>query len=227
MSPDDPRHGTTPGYHAGCRCIACRRAIGRYEKHTKYRRVAGITWAIPAQGAQRRVKALMALGWTGTDIAAAAGWDNRNYVMRVIHGQKGKPCRYIERKTHAAIADAYDRLCMTLPPHTPARARTRSLARKKGYAPPLAWDDIDTDPEPQYGGQDTDIDPVVVMRLLEGQRVKSTPSEKEAAMARWVADGGSRAELCRWHGWKTGRYGAAMRLVRAENDQDLIENEAV
>lgn len=207
MSPDDPRHGTTRGFHAGCRELCCRRAYARYEKYGKYRRAKGITWAIPAIGAQRRIQALMRLGWTSADIAEQGGWSHRNHVLRVLRGQKGKPCKWVERSTYERICEVYERLAMTPPPHAPHRARTSTLAARKGWPPPLAWDDIDNDPAPNLGGHDDDIDPVVVMRLLEGERVPATKAEKDAAMAQWVADGGSKAELCRWHGWKEGRYG--------------------
>lgn len=224
MSPDDPRHGTTAGFHSGCRELCCRRAYARYEKRGKIRRARGETWAIPALGAQRRIRALIRLGWTSTDIAAAAGWNDRNYVLRILHGQSGRPCQWVERKTHAAIADVYERLSMVIPPHAPHRARSRSMAEKKGWPPPLAWENID-DPDEQptrweYRARhakdatpDNHVDPVVVMRLLEGDRVPATKAEKEAAMEQWVADGGSQAELARWHGWRAGRYTTHLRVV--------------
>ena len=92
--------------------------------------------------------------------------------------------------------------------------RTRNLAARSGYAPPLAWDDIDNDPEPPAVNHGDDIDPVVVMRLLEGRRITATKAEKVAALERWVRDGGSERELCEIHGWKAGRYTAGLRLVR-------------
>lgn len=211
MTPDDPRHGTTRGFHAGCREQCCRAAIARYEKGTKYRRHAGITWAIPATGTQRRIQALMALGWTSTDIADACGWLHRNHVLRVLKGQKGKPCRWVERKTYRTVAVVFESLSMQIPPHTPYRARCRSMARRKGYLPPLAWDNIDDPNEsPNVGKQvdyhDRPVDEVVVLRLLSGERVPATASEKVEAVRRWVAMGYAEAELCRTHGWRPGRY---------------------
>jgi len=145
MSPEDPRHGTTRGFHAGCRDRCCRRAIARYEKATKYRKQAGIVWAIPAAGTQRRIQALMALGWTSTDIAQVCGYRHRNSVLRVLNGQGGRPCRWVERQTFRNIAAAYERLSMTLPEQTGYRKRARTIAQSKGYAPPLAWDDDSID----------------------------------------------------------------------------------
>ncbi len=47
---------------------------------------------------------------------------------------------------------------------------------------------------------------MIVDRLLAGEHLKSNRAEKEEAMRRWLANGGSEAELCRIHGWKTDRY---------------------
>ena len=79
-----------------------------------------------------------------------------------------------------------------------------------GYAPPLAWDDIDDPTEMPRGlvnsRDDDGIDPVVVDRLLAGERVRSTNAEKVEAMRRWTREGGSEKALCDMHGWRAGRY---------------------
>jgi hypothetical protein len=149
MLPDDPRHGTTRGFHAGCRQPCCRRAIARYEKRRRLMLVQGQHLATPAIGPQRRIQALMALGWTSADIANAAGWASREYVRRVLKGQKGKPTTWVQAKTHAAIRDVYDALSMSIPEPTPARRRTQTRARRNGWPPPLAWDDERID-DPNY-----------------------------------------------------------------------------
>lgn len=149
MSPTDPRHGTTAGWHAGCKCEPCRTARARYEKLTRWHRHNGIPRAIPARGAQRRIQALMALGYTSEDIRLAAGWHHRNAVLRILTGQKGRPCVWVERNTHQTICDVFEQLCMKVPDLTWYRKRARTLALNKGYAPPLAWDDIDNDEAPR------------------------------------------------------------------------------
>ena len=150
MKADDPRHGTTRGFHAGCREQCCRRALARDEKRRRLDKLRGGR-AVPAIGAQRRIRALMRLGWTSTDIAQAAGCHERNYVLRILNGQKGKPTTWLERKTDKAIRDVYERLSMRLPDPAPHRARTRALAERRGYPPPLAWDDIDNPDEEPSG----------------------------------------------------------------------------
>lgn len=202
MTHDDPRHGKTNGFHAGCRESCCRAAIARYEKATKYRRHAGITWAIPALGVQRRIQALMRLGWTSTDIAYECGLNNRNGVLRVLHGQKGKPCVWVERKTYRRFAEVYERLSMTVPEHSAVRARTRSIAERRGYMPPLAWDDIDLDLEPNLAGESTAIDDVKVQRVLNGLAQDCNLDERIQVIERWS---GSLASLERLTGWNIHR----------------------
>lgn len=149
MSPQDERHGTTRGYHAGCRDACCRAAMARYEKAGRLARLRGGK-AVPALGAQRRLQALMALGWSSHSIAVAAGVPHRNHVWRIIHGQKGKPTRWIQRSTHEWVCRVYDDLSMKLPDGRYV-ARTRAYASRNSWPPPLCWDDID-DPNEQPRG---------------------------------------------------------------------------
>lgn len=201
MSPDDKRHGTTAGYCAGCRELCCRRAAARYERQRHIRRYlnrGGLL--VPGTGTRRRLQALMALGWSSHRLDAEMG-QRRSYTSRLITADS-----VINAATATKVAALYDRLCMTPPPPKTA-TRVRNYAAKQGWVPPLAWDDIDTDPEPPaalYTGPD--IDPVVVMRLLEGRRVQANHAERVEAIRQWVADGNSKAELCRWHGWNDGRF---------------------
>ena len=150
MNHDDPRHGTTRGYHAGCREKCCLKARSRYEKEGRLARLNGGR-AVPALGYQRRIQALMRLGWTSQAIADAGGWSNRNHVLRVLKGQKGKPTRYLQRPTAERIEAVYERLSMRLPEPSPTVNRCVRLAERNGWPPPLAWDDID-DPNEQPRG---------------------------------------------------------------------------
>jgi hypothetical protein len=153
----------------------------------------------------------MALGWTSHRIATEAGLQHRNHVWRIIHGQKGKPTSWIQRDTDKWVREVYERLCMTLPTDRYAK-RTRAHAARKGWAPPLAWDDID-DPAERPAGRynerrhHDDIDPAVVDRLLAGKPTRSTRAERDEAMRRWKAMGRPERALCEALGWKDGRYG--------------------
>lgn len=212
MTPEDPRHGTTRGFHAGCRERCCRAAINRYEKHSKILKLRGQRRSVPALGAQRRIRALMALGWTSTDIADAAGWTNRNQVLRILNGQKSKPTTWLERATHERVCAVYDRLSMRLPEPAPHRTRTQQKAQREGWPPPLWWDDIDDPAEQPRLTRDkhvspNDVDEAVVLRVLAGEKLPTTRAEKDEITRRWVAAGRSMNDLERIHGWRVSRYG--------------------
>lgn len=201
MLPDDPRHGTTRGYAAGCKDACCKKAASRYDKERELHLIrTGTGYSVDPTGARRRIEALMALGWSGNDLADMLGWSHRNNVNRI------RKCKYIERKTHKAISDLYDRLCMT--PGSSPTTRSRSLAA--GYAPPLAWDDIDNDPQPQAGTYEESVifDAVAVDRAITRAQfagVHFSNPERAEILRRWPETGRSLAELERLSGWNVHR----------------------
>lgn len=180
---------------------------------------------VSAVGTLRRLQALATLGWSITAIHAAAEELGVDLTLSVIRYVLRRLDPRVRVRTRDAVTTVYDHLSMRLPEPGRAVSLTRGQASKRGYLPPLAWDDID-DPnevpegweyaaprrENQHNRRATD--PVVVMRLLEGERVPSTPEERSAAMEQWIADGGSRNELASWHGWKPERYTLRLRLVQ-------------
>lgn len=156
---------------------------------------------VPVVGATRRVRALMRLGWPHSEL--------RDRGIESSHLARGTYRQMTARKWRAADT-VYRELCMTVGPSATSATR----ARLAGHASPLAWDDrIDVpDGKPigsnsRTGTRET-IDPVVVHRLLLGERVPSTPDEKREAMARWVASGRSARSFAALHGWRDGRYGS-------------------
>jgi hypothetical protein len=91
------------------------------------------------------------------------------------------------------VAALYDDLSMTPPPETNQReriaaSRSRNFARQRGWAPPLAWDDIDNDEAPATVDapppREADVDHAVVQRFLDSQeRPKDRRfSHEEAAL---------------------------------------------
>lgn len=88
-------------------------------------------------GSVRRIQALLFMGWSH-----AAMYERSGVRTQMVLAQQG---RWVTRSTHDKVAALYDALWSK--PGTSAHART--WARKLGYAPPLAWDDIDRDAEPQ------------------------------------------------------------------------------
>jgi hypothetical protein len=152
------RHGTYSAYrNYSCVCNDARRAYNRRRKQL----TAGIAepLAIDPTGTRRRLHALIALGWPTAIIFAEAGMPKNSRIGRY-------PTVHIE--TAAKIKAVYERLSMTPGPSP----RSRMLARKAGYLPPLAWDDdtID-DPNAQpMAEQPVEVDEVAVRRALFGDR---------------------------------------------------------
>lgn len=147
MLPDDRRHGTNAGYIAHIRanqpvCDACHAAHRRYEKRRRYEFDAGRPRLIEAIGSRRRLQALVAIGWTYPKIAERLG-TSPDLVHRIVS-------RYelIRRSAAAEISALYDQMSMELPPRDTRQQKrdasyAQTVARKHGWAPPLAWDDID------------------------------------------------------------------------------------
>lgn len=176
-----------------------------YEKHRRHEHRNGNPRRIPALGTQRRIRALMTLGWSSTALAQAGGWTSNREIQNLLYARK-----YVYRQTAQRVAELYERLCMTEGPS----AITRLHAERNNWTPPLGWDDIDHDPEPHGVGHQhfsphdrnyfADIDEVVVQRILGGDwRLPCTRAEKQAVVAAWT---GSYGDLERLTGWKTERY---------------------
>lgn len=95
-------------------------------------------------GTIRRIQALCALGYTYGDIAEALGVTQQ----RIGHLLNQKVVLPEMRQKVAAV---YEELCMTIPQdpevlqerECPVHKRARNRARQRGWAPPLAWDNID------------------------------------------------------------------------------------
>lgn len=91
---------------------------------------------IPADGSRRRTQALYTLGYSIAWQATHAGV-SRNLISRVIHGQSSSIMA-----CHAAkIRELYDAYWDKPAPDTRESRGIRTRARKRGWLPPLAWDD--------------------------------------------------------------------------------------
>ena len=94
-------------------------------QHTRY---------VPSLGAQRRIRALLAIGWRYADIGAETGMlaEGVARIMRVTT---------ILGRTWSAISHAYNKLSGTRGPSTQGAKK----AVKRGFPPPLAWEGVDID----------------------------------------------------------------------------------
>lgn len=223
IAPNDPRHGRNRGYVAGCHEACCRAAHAEHHKGQRTRRYLARVDRLTVDGlfTRRRIQALMALGWSSRDIDRLL--DRRpTYTYRVLSNTGP-----VYLTTATLYRDLYARLSATRPDTPTAERRqivTRNIngARRRGYVPPAAWDDIDDPAEDPHAAEAElqrwvrwwthrgypDIDDNVVRRLLDHQRVPAaTWHERDEAMRRWKNTGRSEAALCAIHGWKEGRYG--------------------
>lgn len=111
-------------------------------------------------GTVRRIQALAAIGWSFTATGARIGWSAQN-VSALVRGDRG--C--IAATAQLVRAD-FDRWCMTPGPSN----RARLLAARRGWPPPLAWDDDTIDDpaaSPDLGGRDDEPDDVEVERIAD------------------------------------------------------------
>lgn len=118
-------------------CDACRKAHMEYRaEHRKRQYLNRGNLMMDGTGTVRRLQALMRMGWRGKDIAEIAFPESGNgsrWVSAVMAQKTVQP------KTYWAVRRAYDQLS-----HLPGPSReTKKRALMKGFAPPLAWDDID------------------------------------------------------------------------------------
>jgi hypothetical protein len=100
-----------------------------------------------ALGTHRRIRALVTRGWSLSKIARRLDIEIGNFWALLAREQ-------VLAGTHRRVAALYEELWDAEPPHDEWRSKaayTRSLnyAKRRGWMPPLAWDDIDTDPEPE------------------------------------------------------------------------------
>lgn len=213
MTPDDPRHGTYAGgrqHRAAGQdvCDPCRRAEARYEQARQLDILAGRPRVVPTIGTRRRLQALVALGHDFARLGEALGMSRAG-----AHAHATRPKDHVRATTAAKVASLYEAWSMTLPPSTTTAEKkavsyARTVARRHGWVPPLAWDDIDTDADPVATRPDGLHDEAVVERILAGQQLPAssiTKADRLEVVARWHTTGRPLADLERL-GWKPDRY---------------------
>lgn len=189
MTPDDPRHGTNAGYATHRRegsdpCSPCRVASADYQRQRFYDMHLGRPRLVDVTGSRRRIRALQCIGWPTRVLAAELGYTYKDGALRTLLYD----AEFITRSRAKKIDDLYERLCMTSGPSNITRIR----ATKAGYAPPMAWDNIDDPTERPRGTRRPsnirptldDIDPVAVERAVSGDRIDLTKAERFEVVAR-------------------------------------------
>lgn len=141
-------------------CDPCTGAARRVRKRNRLRALAGEPASVPSLGSLRRVRALLAIGWTHRQIAAEA---NVKYtLLRDLHSRSR-----VYRASAVAIAEAYERMCATPAPAGRSATCAMALAAYRGWAPPGAWFDIDDPNEQPDFGDDTRMSPAEKLAEFE------------------------------------------------------------
>lgn len=91
----------------------------------------------------RRLQALVALGWSMSELGRRLGITYPTNAIPVIKGE-----RRVTVATARKAEALFEALCMTLPPETNkwqriSATRSRRFAQRHGWVPPLALDDLD------------------------------------------------------------------------------------
>ncbi|MFI5721131.1 hypothetical protein [Nocardia sp. NPDC051750] len=86
---------------------------------------------VPAIGAQRRLRALVAAGWTMAALSAELGMRARDFSVLIHHAER------ITAARHCAVSELFARLQLTPGPSD----RARIYARRRCWALPMQWDE--------------------------------------------------------------------------------------
>jgi transcriptional regulator with XRE-family HTH domain len=94
---------------------------------------------VPAAGVRRRLQALVAIGWSQSELAARLGIQPSNFASLLTR-------EHVRTGTAKAVQNLYDQLWNRPPAEADHRARisasrARHYAQAHDWPPPLAWDD--------------------------------------------------------------------------------------
>jgi hypothetical protein len=128
-------------------------------------------------GTRRRVQALSRIGWSQREICRRL---DRHPTMIATALSKGQ----ITAATAYGVAQVYRTLSAVEGPSDSARSR----AALAGWAPPLAWEDIDMD-DPQARPNLTGYDEETVRALVRGERPEYDSPDMTEAILRLVEQG--------------------------------------
>lgn len=161
----------------------------------------------PAVGTTRRLQALATLGYGTDELARRIGIAPSN-LHPTVHGTN----KYVQHSTAEAVRELYDELWdkpnrRADRPGRSALGRIRKLAARRGWAPPLAWDD-DTIDDPAALPQGTVLPRTQLRREDIAEDVHDLLAAGQGAAAVLTATGRSLEQLV-----KALKAGGRMDLV--------------
>lgn len=177
-------HGTLTRYQAPCRCTACRAEHTRAQNRRRLALAEGRPLTQDGTGTRRRLQALSALGHTSATLAVRLG-----LTPSRVRELATETCR-VRASTYERVAALYDDLSMV----PGASDRTRAIALRRGWVPPLAWDDDEIDDPiavPHVAPRPTGVflDEVAVGSVLAGYRCRLSTPERHEVLPVLVARG--------------------------------------
>jgi hypothetical protein len=131
---------------------------------------------MPLIGVTRRVRTLVALGYTMREIANALPDSRITAVSQWAAGDQYR--RYVRESTWLAVRDLYDRWRDVTPPPSVGRTKALNMAARRNWPGPNAWDedtidDPDAQPAEPYqppSMRDDYVDPHAVERAIGNDR---------------------------------------------------------
>lgn len=185
ICPPDHQHGRTQTCRTthACRCPDCLSAARIRQRQIRRAKAYG-RWQpahVSPVGTQRRLQALVHRGWSQAKLAEHLGITpqrmpqifNTTTVARTTADKVDQLFRELWHR-EPPQADRKDRL---------AYERAKRHARRRGWAGPLDWDDIDNDAGPvRRDPTRSGIDETAVELAVAGTRVHLTISERREAV---------------------------------------------
>jgi len=142
--------------------------------------------SVDGTGTRRRLQGLVTIGWSGKQLAEQLGMDPSN-LRRLLREDSR-----VGAGTARAVHVLYDQLWNRPPREVghwekAAAARARRYASDRGWASPLAWDNIDTDlaPGDQVADQSAEsehLDEIAIELAMAGRSVRLTKAERTEAI---------------------------------------------
>lgn len=155
---------------------------------------------VGATGTRRRLQALIAVGWPHDELASSLGRSSASLRRSMLSDS-------VTAQTAQDVSVLYEHLWNLRPPQSTddqlaAADAARAFAAERGWLPPLAWDELDTDPDPRHhtghAGKDDDLDAIAIERALAGDGVRLehlTPAEQDEVVRRLTERGKSIRDI--------------------------------
>lgn len=141
---------------------------------------------VDAAGTRRRIQALARAGWSMQHVAGRLGVKISAVSSYTRPGRKR-----VEARVARAVRDVYDDLASTPGGYT----RSQKWAQRRGWPPPLAWDDetIDDPAATPWTPTDhgDDLDPIAVARAVAGDPPATLTHAERAEAVRVLTERGA------------------------------------